>query len=573
MKRAVLLLLCLLWAPDLWAATVFIDPTCANNGDGTVGLPCAAGAAGVGPKNTWVGLTWTAGNTYKGQGGTSETLASYQVAGSGTAGNPITLTSYGTGKFRFKSTTTYAVATVSRSYVTFDGVEFESTATNCLYLTGIASNVIVQNNTFVTCGATTTAGVALEGGSDTADMDTFTITGNTFTDLVGWAVQVNPVNTGNSSVWDSLAITNNTIDNVSRIGNTGAIKVSVTATSTATFTNLTISGNTITNVSDEEGNPVHAIQAIRSTNGTVHEDIFKGLIIANNTLTNGGGGIYVNHVGTLAGVRNRISGNTLTNLSATAGIITFYSANLYIEDNVITGIKTYPVISHIDGIGIDVDLGNAGIIVRRNLITGCLGNASVTNSGQGIANFASNTSQFYSNVLVGNRYGLFIGDESAGAAGVQTFSNNTILNSLTDGIYFVVSIGQIHIVRNNLVMGSAGYGMTNLDSDHATLLTNSFYNNALGTYNSQTAGTGDILTDPLLLSTADYRLQPSSPGRATGTDWGADCTDYRGRSCPHPPDIGAYQSTAGDPRVTALSASAARTASAARAAGAARSAR
>ena len=93
----------LLCAVGAQAATVYIDPTCANNGDGTAGSPCAASGGAVGPKNTWVGLTWTAGNTYAGKGGTSQTLASFQVGGSGTAGNVITqrgITINGTNKSR-----------------------------------------------------------------------------------------------------------------------------------------------------------------------------------------------------------------------------------------------------------------------------------------------------------------------------------------------------------------------------------------------------------------------------------------------------------------------------------------
>src|SRR5262245_56166242 len=88
-----------LYVPSVvMAATVYINPTCSNNGDGTVGSPCAASRGAPGPRNTWAGLTWTPGNIYAGQGGTISNLTSFIVEASGTPGNPITFTSYGTGQ-------------------------------------------------------------------------------------------------------------------------------------------------------------------------------------------------------------------------------------------------------------------------------------------------------------------------------------------------------------------------------------------------------------------------------------------------------------------------------------------
>lgn len=56
-----------------------------------------------------------------------------------------------------------------------------------------------------------------------------------------------------------------------------------------------------------------------------------------------------------------------------------------------------------------------------------------------------------------------------------------------------------------------------------------------------------INTDPLV--TSDYKLQPTSPLKRTGTQH-PYCRDARGRPCWSPPDIGAYQSTSGDPAAT-----------------------
>lgn len=523
--------------------TVYIDPTCSNNGDGTT-TTCAASAGTAGPKNTWVGLTWTAGNTYAGKGGTSQAVVSFQVGGSGTAGNVITLTSYGTGQFKFTSTTTYAVATASRSYVTFDNVLFESTATNCLYLTGIGSHITVIRSNFSVCGTVsgTQAGIAIEGSSNTADLDNISITYNVFANPVGWAVHLNDVNIGNSSVWDSIDISNNTIYNVGSGGNTGAIKLAITTGSTATFTNLTIKNNNITLVGDEDSNPVHQIQVIRTTNGSSHEDRFLGVTITGNNISHGGGGIYVNHLGILAGVPNTISSNIISDINATSGIITFYSDTVLIEKNIIDNVRTYAAVSYFDGSGIDVDLGNANITVRANQISNCIGNATQpTNSGAGIETFASNNSTFVGNILVGNKMGIFIGDESAGSPGPNVFANNTILNSTVSGIHQVLTSNQVHIIRNNLIAGSAAYGINNLDESDATLTTNLLYNNTLGNYNSQTAGASDLTSDPLLVNT--YVLSTGSPAYRAGTAW-SGCVDYLSGACQVPPNIGAWQGSA-----------------------------
>lgn len=548
---ALLLPLIFLLGPSFaGAATVYIDPTCANNGDGTAGSPCAASGGAAGPRNTWVGVTWTAGNTYAGQGGTSETLSSYLVAGSGTAGNPITITSYGTGQFKFRATASYASAIVSRTYITWDNVEFESTSTNCLYLTGVSNNIIVQNSTFTTCGAGA-AGVVPETQSATANFDNLLIDGNDFTDLTGPAVRTQFINTNNLQ-HDSWTISNNLMVNVgSGSNNAGAIHLSMDAGTTATLTNVVISGNTITNVNDEEASPAHAIRLVRSVTGSAHEDRYLGVTIANNTITDGGGGISLAHVGPYLGSRSLIYGNTISNVLATAGIIAFYSNDVEIFDNDITNVQTYAAISNIDGIGIDLDLGNTRIYVYRNAISGCLGNASVENSGQGITIFGSSTNFVYGNTLIGNRHGFVFGDDNAGVAGVPNYvEHNTINGNLWDGIQTVSLVEQVNVIRNNIIANNGRYGISSLGSGTQTLTTNVLYNNASGNYNSQTAGGSDILDDPGYVSITDYRLRGSSPAMRAGTT-GAMCADIRGRPCYGlAPNIGAYQSTSGDPAAT-----------------------
>jgi|GEM_PF-2224606 len=73
------------------AAMYYIDPTCSTSGDGTT-TTCGD----HGPFKTWAEVPWAAGNTYSQKGGTTA-YEQITVGASGTAGYPITITSYGTG--------------------------------------------------------------------------------------------------------------------------------------------------------------------------------------------------------------------------------------------------------------------------------------------------------------------------------------------------------------------------------------------------------------------------------------------------------------------------------------------
>jgi len=63
------------------------------------------------------------------------------------------------------------------------------------------------------------------------------------------------------------------------------------------------------------------------------------------------------------------------------------------------------------------------------------------------------------------------------------------------------------------------------------------------------ACSGNLSSNPLLTSDTDLRLKTTSPGHRAGSS--SVCLDYRGRACPSDrPNIGAYQSTSGDPAAT-----------------------
>lgn len=90
------LLIPLLMACPSWAVTVYIDPDCAHNGDGTEAA-CASSSGGVGAHNTLIGLSPVRGNTYQLEGGTIHYGGwTIDTAESGT--ETIRITSRGTGR-------------------------------------------------------------------------------------------------------------------------------------------------------------------------------------------------------------------------------------------------------------------------------------------------------------------------------------------------------------------------------------------------------------------------------------------------------------------------------------------
>lgn len=91
------LLLTLLLPLSAWAASVYIDPSCANDGDGTADTPCAESPGGAGPYNVWSSATFTAGNSYLQKRGTTSTAQITIAASGNSATDRITLDAYGTG--------------------------------------------------------------------------------------------------------------------------------------------------------------------------------------------------------------------------------------------------------------------------------------------------------------------------------------------------------------------------------------------------------------------------------------------------------------------------------------------
>jgi hypothetical protein len=561
--------------PATARSTYYIDPTCGVNGNGTT-TTCGVD----GPFNSWKNVApWAAGNIYAGKGGTFETT-NLGIPESGTPGAPITITSYGTGQFTFVSTGPVPVYAHGKHHLVFDNIAVRSSASHCLYFGGVGSNIIVQNSTFLSCGAdgVGTAGVTIDAQNATTVYTGFTVHNNDFTDITGPAFTVH-ISSTNQGAWQDLVITNNNMANVDNGANsTGAIIVIIETGATATYSNITITDNLLTRVNDEldpSVSPVFPPASIKVSQNIIDHPIsaarrFFGVNISHNTITHGAGGIYGSHWGNSPSAsRNTISHNTVANVYTAAAIGFNAMTDVLISSNDISSISTGNGLGYWDGMGIDIDYGSSQIEAAHNLIRDCLGQVSNLTeelskqgqlSGQGISTFSTNSSIIHDNLLIGNRHGLLVGDETnldlPFSPGPNVWANNTVVGSTFSGIDLVccAALPQAHTFVNNIVVGSGaaghgGYGFRNGNRNPQVMTTNLFFNNASGDYFGQPLHPTDMTgKDPLFLGPADYRLQPASPARAVGAYWGPQCSDIRGTPCvAGQVALGAYQRRNGDP--------------------------
>ena len=92
--KKILFLLFTLIPLACFGATYYIDPGCANNGDGTA-CGCASSPGGAGAYNTWAGVTLSGANSYLQKAGTTATNAYINISSGGIdAGHRLIIGSY-----------------------------------------------------------------------------------------------------------------------------------------------------------------------------------------------------------------------------------------------------------------------------------------------------------------------------------------------------------------------------------------------------------------------------------------------------------------------------------------------
>lgn len=129
-------------------ANIYIDPSQPVNGTGTI----------ENPFNTWVGITWVAGNSYLQKAGTTFTTAIGSAgriapSTSGTINNRILISSYGIGsKPKIYNRADTAFNLDRRSYITLENFEIDNTEATAAAIGGGGDTaaesigIIVRNN-------------------------------------------------------------------------------------------------------------------------------------------------------------------------------------------------------------------------------------------------------------------------------------------------------------------------------------------------------------------------------------------------------------------------------------------
>ena len=141
--------------------TIYIDPDCKTNGNGST-QNCSDSASG--PRNSWAGITYVPGNAYLGKAGKAAYYAwcNFKIDASGSdALHQITLGSYGTGKHTIVCESGYVFGETQRSWITFDNLDLTALSNQCLLLQG-SGNVMVKNLTFRYCAS---YGIGLDGAN------------------------------------------------------------------------------------------------------------------------------------------------------------------------------------------------------------------------------------------------------------------------------------------------------------------------------------------------------------------------------------------------------------------------
>ena len=188
---------------------------------------------------------------------------------------------------------------------------------------------------------------------------------------------------------------------------------------------------------------------------------------------------------------------------------------------------------------------NQGAIVTGNLVIGAY-YAPLFSKGSGatVAPTWTNNTVIMDDTLYGAKFGNY-GCQAVAAQGgtdnaAAMFGNNICeVRSGTGWKYVVVDASQVAAFdRNNYY--SVPTLATPWSYQGTTYVSLALWNAAA------TVGT-ETTTDPLFVGESDYRLRADSPLRRAGKWTTIGCKDFRGRPCYQPIDVGAYQTSSGDP--------------------------
>ncbi|NIP42764.1 MAG: hypothetical protein GWN00_18435, partial [Aliifodinibius sp.] len=353
---------------------------------------------------------------------------------------------------------------------------------------------------------------------------------------------------------ETASISNFIIDDCTFIGNGGGYGIHLYPESTYNVSDITISNCTFDTL-DHHG--IYVFMATVDGSGILHTLTVENCTF--DTINNSGAqslGIcfgYANLANALAAGRFpygiTIQNNTFsyTNSSAIRIYCTDTATNL-IANNTIsyTGYgHNYPVnavqlhackgltveyndISYAetsgpgDGCGIILDWANTDptyitedCIVRYNR---CHHNTDTTGTAtpSGINMYRGKNNEVYYNICDNNYRGMNQSFDAANSSTGNVYYNNTITNSLEDGVEIYTG-GPTSTWKNNIFANNVGYGFADYGAVDADVTYSCLYNNTAGNYTGLTLGTGCIETDPFF--DINYSLRATSPCNGSASDW------------------------------------------------------
>ena len=344
---------------------VFIDPTAAWGGDGTIGKPF----------NSWYAFTLRPGDVALQKGGT--TSSGFTVTTHGTAANPVVIGSYGTGQARVSGT----VVLDGASHVTVTGLDITGGNGFGVMLTGGTHDSVVQASSIH--GGT--AGVFVAGGASARNV----ISGNTVyeNDVAGVWFD----GTASAAGAETLVIGNQ----VYRNGQQGILLHG---------SNVTVDGNTVVN-NGLSGLPgasgIHAYGLSPADAAGGH-----GLQITNNVVAYqrdgssfDGNGILLDHW--TGG--NVVAGNTVFGNDG-SGIGLYSSRDNLVLNNRVQGNVVDAGGSHEARSG-EIFLGEASFAPGQTTGNTVAGNTAYSTSAQGLAAVVDASAAGSSNVIGVNSLG------------------------------------------------------------------------------------------------------------------------------------------------------------------------
>lgn len=464
-QRVILAIVCVVYPAVGWAATIYVDPACANNGDGTA-TACAGAPAGAGPYNTWASVTFADGNTYAQNRGTTFTGQVTIAASGASATSRITMDAYGSG---------------ADPIIDGTGSQFG------LYINGARSHITIQNYEVF--------GVNAGGSANRFLVRLCNGVGVECTDIVLANLTLHdPFDPGGiyeaNGIWGYCA--DCTFDNL-------------------TIYNIPSDGVWLANVGTFEmrDSSIHDV----ATSGRVTGDCLQlggsgtRIILTNNNFDHSSTEAKQAVLDQTTATSAYIVGNSFIMSTAqdqqSGAAVAFQaeSTNSYIASNLFQG-----------GWRAMAAAQNGNVIVG-NLFTGAYSSLFLSASSGTTLTVAYNT---------------FDGESAPNVIGLNASGTGTTI-TVTNNIF-----------TNLATAISEGGTVTVADS------TNLFYNNG-DNDSGFTINANSILANPLFVSATDRRTQTISPARRSAV-LKYPCVDARGRACyPDRPDIGAYQSSSGDP--------------------------